>query len=71
MIFLLTAYLQVLRSYSPLYAAAALLPGALVYFFLGGFAAPRLVKRLGAKEVLVGAMVALSAGDAALHTRSR
>jgi EmrB/QacA subfamily drug resistance transporter len=62
MIFLLTTYLQVLLSYAPLTAAAALLPGALVYFFLGGFGAPRLVKRFGARYVLVGAMVALSAG---------
>ncbi|MDA4136935.1 MAG: MFS transporter [Thaumarchaeota archaeon] len=62
MIFLLTTYLQALLSYPPLTAAAALLPGALVYFFLGGFGAPRLVKRFGARSVLVGAMVALSAG---------
>jgi EmrB/QacA subfamily drug resistance transporter len=62
MVFLLTAYLQVLQSYSALSAAGALIPGALVFFFLGGFGAPRLVKRLGAKPVLVGAMVALSAG---------
>jgi EmrB/QacA subfamily drug resistance transporter len=62
MIFLLTSYLQVLQAYSPLLAAAALVPGALVYFFLGGFAAPKLVRRVGAKEVLVVAMLALSAG---------
>jgi EmrB/QacA subfamily drug resistance transporter len=62
MIFLVTTYLQVLRSYSPLYAAAAILPGSLLYLVIGGFAAPRLVKRLGAKTVLVAAMVALLAG---------
>lgn len=62
MIFLVTTYLQVLRSYTPLYAAAAILPGSLLYLVIGGFAAPRLVKRFGAKDVLVAAMVALFAG---------
>jgi len=62
MIFLQTTYLQVLRFYSPFYAAAALLPGSLTYLFLGGFAAPRLVRRIGARRVLVGAMVFLTIG---------
>jgi MFS family permease len=61
-IFLQTTYLQVLRSYSPLIAAAALLPGSLTYLFLGGFAAPRLVRRIGARRVLVGAMAFLTVG---------
>jgi EmrB/QacA subfamily drug resistance transporter len=61
-IFLQTTYLQVLRSYSPLSAAAALLPGSLAYLFLGGFAAPRLVRRIGARRVLVGAMAFLTVG---------
>lgn len=61
-IFLLTTYLQFLLSYSPLSAALALLPGSLTYFVLGGFVAPRLVKRIGAKDVLVGAMVSLTVG---------
>ena len=67
-VFLLTVYLQSLRNYSALNAALALIPGALVYFFLGGFGAPRLVKRAGTKPVLVGAMIALSTG-AVLFTR--
>jgi MFS family permease len=62
MVFVITTYLQVLRSYTPIYAGAALLPGSLLYAFLGGFAAPRLVKRLGAKDVLVGAMAVFSGG---------
>jgi len=62
MVFLLTTYMQVLLSYPALTAAAALIPGALVYFFLGGFGAPRLVRRFGAKPVLVVAMAALSGG---------
>lgn len=62
MVFVATTYLQVLRAYTPIYAGAALLPGSLLYAFLGGFAAPRLVKRLGAKEVLVGAMAAFVLG---------
>jgi EmrB/QacA subfamily drug resistance transporter len=61
-IFLLASYFQVLLSYAPLTAAEAMVPGALVFFTVGGFAAPRLVKRLGAKPVLVGAMATLTAG---------
>jgi EmrB/QacA subfamily drug resistance transporter len=61
-IFFVTTFLQVLLNYSPIYAAAALIPGSLTYFFLGGFGAPRLVKRFGAKPVLIVAMVALTAG---------
>jgi EmrB/QacA subfamily drug resistance transporter len=61
-IFLLASYLQVLLSYSPIYAAAALVPGSLVYFSIGGFGAPALVKRFGGKPVLVAAMLALTAG---------
>jgi EmrB/QacA subfamily drug resistance transporter len=60
--FLLASYFQILLGYSPIYAASALVPGALVFFFLGGFAAPRLVRRVGAKPVLVGAMLAFTAG---------
>jgi len=62
MIFLMTTYLQVLRSYSPFDSAAALLPGSLLFLCVGGFLAPRLVKRLGAKLVLVGAMVFILSG---------
>jgi EmrB/QacA subfamily drug resistance transporter len=61
-IFFLTFYLQVLLLYSPISAAAAQVPAALVFFFLGGFAAPRLVRRVGAKPVLVVAMLTLSTG---------
>lgn len=68
MVFVLTSYLQVLQGYSPLYAAAAIVPGALLYFVLGGFWAPKLVARYGAKPVLVGAMVALTTGML-LYTR--
>jgi EmrB/QacA subfamily drug resistance transporter len=64
MIFLLTTYLQGLQSFSALNAALALLPGALIYFLLGGFVAPRLVRQFGAKKVLVAATVILSTGMA-------
>ncbi len=61
-VFFLTFYLQVLLSYPPINAAVAQVPAALVFFFLGGFAAPRLVRRVGVKPVLVVAMLTLSAG---------
>ena len=40
-IFFITFYLQVLLLYSPINAALAQVPAALVFFFLGGFGAPR------------------------------
>jgi len=61
-VFFLTFYLQVLLFYPPLNAAVAQVPAALVFFFLGGFGAPRLVKRVGAKPVLVVAMLTFSVG---------
>ena len=61
-IFFMATYFQVLLSYPPINAAVAMVPGALVYFVLGGFGAPKLVAHFGAKPVLVGAMVALAAG---------
>lgn len=61
-IFFTASYLQVLLRYSPLDAAYAFVPGSLTYFFLGGFGAPRLVRRVGARPVLVFAMLALASG---------
>jgi EmrB/QacA subfamily drug resistance transporter len=61
-VFFLTFYLQVLLLYPPLNAAVAQVPAALVFFFLGGFGAPRLVRRIGARPVLVVAMLTFSAG---------
>jgi len=61
-IFFITFYLQVLLLYSPINAALAQVPAALVFFFLGGFGAPRLVTRVGARPVLVVAMLTFSAG---------
>jgi EmrB/QacA subfamily drug resistance transporter len=61
-IFFTASYLQVLLRYSPLDAAIAFVPGSLTYFFLGGFGAPRLVKGVGARPVLVVAMLALASG---------
>jgi EmrB/QacA subfamily drug resistance transporter len=61
-IFFMATYFQVLLAYSPISAALAMVPGALIYFAIGGFGAPKLVARLGAKPVLVGAMLALAAG---------
>jgi len=61
-VFLVTQYLQNFRSYQPIYAAAALIPGSMTYFLLGGFGAPKLVKRIGAKRVLIIAMTILTIG---------
>jgi EmrB/QacA subfamily drug resistance transporter len=61
-IFFLTFYLQVLLGYPPLNAAIAQVPAALVFLVLGGFGAPKLVKRFGVRPVLVVAMLTFSAG---------
>jgi len=61
-VFLITQYLQIIRSYAPIDAAAALIPGSMTYFLLGGFGAPKLVKRIGAKSVLIAAMAVLTVG---------
>lgn len=62
MVFFLATYLQVVKGYSPIIAAAGLVPGSLTFFSLGGFGAPRLVSRFGFKSVIAVAMVLLSAG---------
>jgi EmrB/QacA subfamily drug resistance transporter len=62
MIFAITLYLQQLRGYSPLSAGLALVPPALLYIILGGYLAPKLVKKVGARLVLVIAMAFLTVG---------
>jgi EmrB/QacA subfamily drug resistance transporter len=62
MIFVMTLYLQEVEGYSALNAGLALVPPAIIYFVLGGFVAPRLVRRIGAKQMLIAAMVFLALG---------
>ena len=62
MVFVMTIYLQDVRGYSSLDAGLALVPPAVVYFILGGFVAPRLVKRVGARRMLIAAMLCLVLG---------
>jgi MFS family permease len=59
--FIITIYFQNILGYSPLYAGTLTLPPALIFFFVGGWGASRIVNRFGAKRTLLfsSALVAL------------
>jgi MFS family permease len=59
--FIITIYFQNILGYSPLYAGILTLPPALIFFFVGGWGASRIVNRFGAKRTLLlsTALVAL------------
>jgi EmrB/QacA subfamily drug resistance transporter len=62
LVFAITLYFQQLRGYSPLSAGLALVPSGLLYIVIGGYLAPKLVKKVGARLVLAVAMVFLAVG---------
>ncbi len=64
--FILTIYLQQVLGYSPELAGAGFLPGAIIFFIVGGWGASRLVNRFGIRRVLVGSAGLIAAGSAAL-----
>ena len=51
--FILTIYLQEILGYSPLYAGIGTLPGALIFFVVGGWGASRVINRIGARRTLL------------------
>ncbi len=51
--FILTIYLQEILGYSPLYAGVGTLPGALIFFLVGGWGASRVINRIGARRTLL------------------
>jgi len=51
--FILTIYLQVILGYSAIAAAFGTLPPALIFFFVGGWGASRLLNRIGARKTLL------------------
>ena len=51
--FILTIYLQEILGYSPLYAGIGTLPGALIFFVVGGWGASRVINRIGARKTLL------------------
>jgi EmrB/QacA subfamily drug resistance transporter len=51
--FIITIYLQNILHYNPLYAGLGTLPSALIFFFVGGWGASRIMNRLGARRTLL------------------
>ncbi|MDE1852416.1 MAG: MFS transporter [Thaumarchaeota archaeon] len=64
--FILTIYLQTILGYSPIYAAIGTLPGALIFFFVGGWGAARIIDRIGARRTLLASSALVTAGVAFL-----
>jgi len=64
--FILTIYLQQVLGYSAELAGAGFLPGAIIFFIVGGWGASRLVNRFGIRRVLVGSAGLIAAGSALL-----
>ena len=68
--FILPIYFQNILGYSAVYAGLLTLPPALIFFFVGGWGAPRLVDRFGAKRTLVLSSLFVAAGTAMLYPMS-
>jgi MFS family permease len=64
--FILTIYLQNILGYSPLYAGLGILPGAVIFFFVGGWGASRVIGRFGARRTLLISTALVTIGTAML-----
>ncbi len=64
--FILTIYLQQILGYSASEAGAGFLPGAIIFFVVGGWGASRLVNRYGIRRVLVASAALIATGSALL-----
>ncbi|TMI39298.1 MFS transporter [Candidatus Bathyarchaeota archaeon] len=60
--FIITIYLQNVLGYSPLYAGLGTLPGAVIFFLVGGWGAARIMSRLGARRTLLLSTALATAG---------
>jgi EmrB/QacA subfamily drug resistance transporter len=63
---IITIYLQNILGYSPLYAGLGTLPGAVIFFLVGGWGAARVMGRLGARRTLLVSTALATAGIALL-----
>ena len=66
--FIITIYLQNILGYSPLYAGLGTLPGAVIFFLVGGWGASRVMNRLGARRTLLVSTGLATVGGVALLT---
>src|SRR5438552_1408020 len=64
--FIITIYLQNILGYSPLYAGLGTLPGAVIFFLVGGWGASRIMNRLGARRTLLMSTSLATVGIAVL-----
>ena len=64
--FIITIYLQNILGYSPLYAGLGTLPGAIIFFLVGGWGASRIMNRLGARRTLLLSTALATVGIALL-----
>jgi EmrB/QacA subfamily drug resistance transporter len=64
--FIITIYLQNILGYSPLYAGLGTLPGAVIFFLVGGWGAARVMGRLGARRTLLLSTALATVGIALL-----
>jgi MFS family permease len=63
---IITVYLQTVLGYSPLYAGLGILPAALIFLFVGGWGAAKVVDRFGVRRVLVASAIMVTVGVALL-----
>lgn len=68
--FILPVYFQNILGYSAVYAGILTLPPALIFFFVGGWGAARLLNRYGAKHTLMLSSLLVAAGTALLYPMS-
>jgi EmrB/QacA subfamily drug resistance transporter len=68
--FIVTVYLQQILHFSPLYAGLSQLPGALIFFFIGGWGASWCVNRFGARKILLISTLFITGGIALLTRMS-
>ena len=60
--FIMTQYFQNILHYSPLDAGLLVLPPALVFLFVGGWGAARLISRLGTKRTMMASSALIALG---------
>ena len=68
--FIVPVYFQNVLGYSALYSGLLTLPPALIFFIVGGWVAPRLVNRFGAKRTLLVSSALISVGSLLLTPMS-
>jgi EmrB/QacA subfamily drug resistance transporter len=64
--FIVTIYLQEVLGYTPLYAGLGFLPGAVIFFVVGGWGASRIIDRIGVRRTLLTSTALVTTGYALL-----